>query len=94
MGVGIFLKGGSIFERVRYVCVCVIASRFMAIYGSPKVPITFIGRSNCLLKMCGLIHILILNVDLMVICLNCPPDHHICIGRFKFMDNSPTLIEL
>ena len=23
--------------------VCVIASRFMAIYGSPKVPITFIG---------------------------------------------------
>ena len=25
------------------VCVCVIASRFNAIYGSPKVPITFIG---------------------------------------------------
>ena len=40
MGVDIFLKGGSIFEKVRYVCGCVIASRFMAIYmGAQKCPL-------------------------------------------------------
>jgi len=47
MGVGIFLKGAWVYFQESMVCVCVIASRFMAIYGTPKAPITFIGRSNC-----------------------------------------------
>ena len=41
MGVGIFRAG--LLSRKYGMCVCVIASRFNAIYGSPKVPITFIG---------------------------------------------------
>ena len=93
MGVGIFLNGGSIFEKVRYVCVCVIASRFTAIYGNPKVSITsLVGQIVVVKNVWSHSHFKIgcgPNGN-----LSCPPDHHIRIGRFKFMENSLILIKL
>ena len=50
-------KGGPIFERLRYVCLCV-AFEFMPLYGKAQRCPYFYWQVKLLLKVCGLIHIL------------------------------------